>query len=157
MVARRAVPTPTPRPAPPPKRPAKPLVRVRGRKKKAARKLAQSSSPLVTTNSVEVRLELTAEDTFDTYRLDDIEYRRPFFQRALMPAVIVLLLLVLGWQTATQLGLLDGSSETTLGAMTTLTDICRSEPLVKAYPALARAVASISAPVIPSMVPASAS
>ena len=45
----------------------------------------------------------------------------------------------------------DGTGEVTLGAMTTLTDICKSDVIRRAYPGFARSVASISAPVLRNM------
>ena len=45
----------------------------------------------------------------------------------------------------------DGKSGVTIGAMTTLTDICDNVMIARDYPGFARAVASISAPVLRNM------
>ena len=104
-------PEPVPAPYPPAEPPARSLVHVHTDKKTKApkkRRLSRSSSPLVTTNTVQVQLNVTSRDTFAAI-LDDesLEYRRPFAKRALAPAIIVLLLLIVLWQAALQLGLLE--------------------------------------------------
>ena len=124
-------PTPVPptpvRPPPVPPPPARSLVRVR--RKKKAHELQKSLSPLVTTNTVEVSLDVSSRDTFRSIVLDDdILYQRPLAQRLLTPVAIVVLLLIVAWQAALQIGAFDiedptlvprtavGSSGVTTGA-----------------------------------------
>ena len=99
---------------------APPLVRVRrntGRQPKPAAKPKQSPSPLVRTNTVEVSLDVTSRDTFQAIWYDDeIEYQRPLTQRLLFPVIVVLLLLVIAWQAALMMGLLDTDSHSTASA-----------------------------------------
>ena len=105
---------PPPPPAPPAvvEPPARALVHVHATRKAQAarkpRKLARTSSPLVTTNTVQVQLEVTTRDTFASILDDELmEYRRPLYKRAMAPLIILLLLLIVLWQGALQLGLLD--------------------------------------------------
>jgi len=118
-----AVPPPSPD-APPARAPKRSLVqRNTGRFKKPAlvkrntssarkppaRGLEQAESPLVRTNTVSVSLDVSTRETMQAlYFDDDVEYTRPFFQRALLPAIVILLMIAIGLQVGLQLGLFDG-------------------------------------------------
>lgn len=101
----------TAEPPPPAEPPARSLVHVHATSKAKApkkKKLARTSSPLVTTNTVQVQLDVSSRDTFAAILDDEIlEYRRPLARRAMAPIIIVLLLLIVLWQAALQLGWLE--------------------------------------------------
>lgn len=60
------------------------------------RKHAPAHTP---TNTVSVSLDLSSQDTFASLMLDDdVVYTRPLWQRASIPLLFLLLLLVIGWQ-----------------------------------------------------------
>lgn len=108
--APQAPPPPEPSPTLPATEPASPvaspLVRVHARTSRPAAKrpLARSASPLVTTHTVQVQLDVSSRETFASFQDDEAEYRRPLRVRALPAVLIAALLLVILWQAALLFG-----------------------------------------------------